>query len=386
MKRLLGITALVLAFATVADAQGARAGGLLRRSPQRDTTQRDSTIRVEVTVGPNDLAKMFDELMANRETESRVARALREAMSDRGDGERLRDLERQLMIVARRNAGLVSAIRMGCAREGMQPDGYMGLNFVGIEVRKEGDGPAMYYFGDNPRIVSVDPGSPAQKAGIEAADEVVAINGMDARKPFALGSLLKPGARVVVKIQREGKVRDAQVTVAKRQEDGGTPCAQVDEVVGPNGYAPQQIFMRSPGGPEPARAPSRVLTQSFSSSGDVPPMPKIAGPQGGFAFMAPYPTMGPSMLYGAQFLTLDAEWRETLGVEKGLLVTLVAPGSPAQTAGLKKGDVVIGAGEDAVATMAALWRIVNKAGTDGVTLKLIRAKQPASVTLKPREQ
>src|SRR5689334_13686012 len=108
-----GWVALLAVFTGVAEAQGARAGGMLRRSATLDTTRRDSTVRIEVTVGPNDLAKMFDELMANRETESRVARALREAMNDRGDGERLRDLERQLMSVARRNAGLVSAIRMG---------------------------------------------------------------------------------------------------------------------------------------------------------------------------------------------------------------------------------------------------------------------------------
>lgn len=88
------------------------------------------------------------------------------------------------------------------------------------------------------------------------------------------------------------------------------------------------------------------------------------------------------MIGGASFLTLDTEWRETLGVDKGLLVLAVAAGSPAQAAGLRKSDVVLAVGDTPVATPGALWRIVNQAGKDGVTLKIQRGKQPITIVLK----
>jgi C-terminal processing protease CtpA/Prc len=377
MRLSLGV--ILLAAATAAEAQQVRAGAL-RRSPIRDSTGRDSVIQIQVTVGPNELAKMINELVASRETEERIARSLREVAEGQRNESTRRDLEQRLMTVVRRNAGLVSAIRFQCARgDEMQPEGYMGLNFVGIEVRKMNDQPALYYFGDNPRVVSVDPGSPAEKAGISADDEVVAIGGNDARQPVALGTLLKPGARISVRLSREGKVREAQVTVVKRPDDQGAPCAQVDEIVASHQYSPQQVFMRQRL-PEPAKAPGNA-TMSYSATEGG--MIARTGPNG-FAFMTPYPTMGPSMLGGASFLTLDADWRETLGVDKGLLVTAVAAGSPAQSAGLKKGDVIVAAGENPVATMAAFWRFVNTAGPDGVTLKLVRGGKPATAVFKLR--
>jgi hypothetical protein len=374
----------VATIASLADAQqtGVRAGAL-RRTATRDTTTRDSTIRIDVTIGPNELAKMVSELVASRVTEEQLARSLRDVETgDRGDNTR-RDIEQRLMTIVRRNAGLVSAIRFQCARgDEMQPEGYMGLNFVGIEVRKLGDAPAQYYFGDNPRIVSVDPGSPAEKAGIEPADEVVAIAGNDARKPVPLGTLLKPGARVTVRFTRDGRSNERTVVVGKRPDDSGTPCAQVNEIVGLHGY-PQAAFMKQRL-PEPPKATPGGAQSSFSFGGEGGAIART-GPNG-FAFMTPYPTMGPAMLGGAALITLDADWRETLGVDKGLLVTLVAPGSPAQEAGLKKGDVIVGAGDDAIATMGAFWRIVNSAGTDGVALKLVRGGKPTTVHFKLRQR
>jgi S1-C subfamily serine protease len=376
---------MLVAASAVTQAQTpARAGAVMRRQPMTDTTGRDSIIRIQVEIGPNELAKMVAELVASRATEERIAMSLHEARADRGEAARARELENQLMQLVRRNSGLASAIRMQCARDGMQPEGYMGLNFVGIEVRKYGDGPALYYFGDNPQIVSVDPGSPAQKAGIEPGDEVIAINGSDARKPVPLEAYLKPNMRIAVRYSRDGKTREATVVVAKRPDDNSTPCAEVNEIVGARGYMPQTIMLRR------SEAPSKSGPQGGVVASAVPPTEegpyRRQGP-GGFNFsVTPFPAMGaPSMIAGAAFLTLDADWRETLGVDKGLLVTVVAMGSPAQTAGLKKGDIVVSAGDATIASTGALWRIVNTNGANGVTLKVMRAGKPVSVTLKPKE-
>jgi hypothetical protein len=381
---LLGMGLLVAA-SSVAQAQvAARAGGMQRRTATLDTTGRDSVIRVQVVeIGPNELAKMVAELVAARATEERLARSMHEARADRTDATKARELELQLMQLVRRNSGLVSAIRLQCAREGMQPDGYMGLNFVGVEVRKYGDAPALYYFGDNPQIVSVDPGSPAQKAGIEPGDEVIAINGSDARKPMPLDAYLKPNMRVAVRYSRDGKTREASVLIEKKPNDYSTPCAEVNEIVGPGGYSPQMLLRRGPD--QPARAPQGGTVTATVVPGEEGPY-RRQGP-GGFNFtVTPFPQMGgPNMIAGAAFLTLDAEWRETLGVDKGLLVTVVAAGSPAQVAGLRKGDVVVSAGESVITTPVSLWRIVNANGANGVTLKIVRAKKEVTVTLKPKE-
>jgi C-terminal processing protease CtpA/Prc len=370
------------ALSSLAEAQVAAGAKPRPRTPPRDSIVRDSMIRIDAEVGPNELARMIAELMASRATEEQIARSLHEVQGDRAESVR-RDLEQRLMSVVRRNSGLSSAIRFQCARgDEMQPDGYVGLNFVGIEVRKLNDGPAMWHFGDNTRIVSVDPGSPAANAGIEAADEVIAIAGNDAKKPLPLGSLLKPGSRITVRLLRDGKPNDRTVVVGKRQDDASSPCAQVDEIVGAKGY-PQTVFMRqrAPEAP-PGAAPRNPVTYTYK--GETPAIART-GPNG-FALMTPYPTMGPGMLGGASLVTLDAEWKETIGLDRGLLVTMVAPGSPAQNAGLRKGDVIVGAGDEVIATMSVFWRIVNTSGPDGVALKLVRAGKPATVTYKLRQR
>lgn len=126
-------------------------------------------------------------------------------------------------------------------------------------------------------------------------------------------------------------------------------------------------------------------------AGAIPRSPNpdaaIATPQGfGYAFVTPYPTGSGNLVGGASFVVLTADWRETLGVDRGLLVSTVAPGSPAQTAGLKASDVVLSVGDSPVGSPGALWRAVNAAGKDMVTLKVLRAKKEITIILKPAEK
>jgi membrane-associated protease RseP (regulator of RpoE activity) len=372
----LGVVVLLSAAAT-SEAQQVRAGAVRRGVP--DTTQRDSVMRIQITAGPGELMKMISDLMVSRATEERIAMTLREAGAERMDEARVRELGMQLSGLARRNAGLASAIRLQCARNDMQPEGYMGLNFEGIEQRRYGDGPVLYHFGNNTAIVSVDPGSPAERAGLLVSDEVVAINGNDARKPIALGTLLKPGMRVSVKVSREGKMHDMTVNVGKRPDDVTTPCHEVDDLIGTHRTAPQTIYMKR-ATELPQKSVSREVV--VSGQGSEPGMFGRGGQT--FTFVSPFPTPGASLIAGASFLTLDADWRETLGVDRGLLVTMVSRGSPAQEAGLKKGDVIVNAGETVIARPVELWRIVNEAGSKGITLKIIRAGKPGIVMLRTR--
>ena len=362
----------VVCGAAMASSAAAQQPRVMLRQRTADSTMHDSVVRIIVNVSSDEIAKMIGELLTSRAMEERLARSLR---GERSDSRSAKELEAQLAAIVRKNAGLTSAIRLQCASEDVQPEGYMGINFEGIEVQRRNGGPTMYFLGERPTIVSVEPGSPAQRAGLEADDQVMAIAGNDARKPFALGALLKPGAKVSLKVSRDGKTREFTVNVEKRPGEYGSPCAGVDDVVSGFRYSPQTSYMKRSDGPMAGALPRS-------------PSPDVATPpRDGFAYacVTPFPMGGANVIFGATFVVLDAEWRDLVGADKGLLVVAVAPGSPAQGAGLRKSDVVLSVGDIPVASPGALWRAVNDAGKDGVTLKLLRAKKELTIVLKPRD-
>lgn len=374
--------ALFAAFAGAPVAQ-AQARVVIRRAPA-DSARTDSMFAIRVNVRPGDVMRLAGELMASRQMEERLAMSLREA--NLNDATRARDIELQLSAIARRNASLASVIRLQCERDDMQPEGYMGVNFVSvtpIEVQRTGRGPAMYIFGDSTRIVSVDPGSPAQKAGLEVDDQLVAIAGHEASKPIPLGAVLKPGARINVRVSRGGQQRDVSMLVGTRPEGMGSPCAGIDDVITSSRWAPQIWIMRRGSTEGSSDGGSGAAAGGFNSVRPrSPDQPRQGG--GTFAFVTPFATAG-NFIGGAQLLTLDADWRETVGVDRGLLVLMVASGTPAEAAGLRKGDVIVAAGDSTITSPVTLWRMVNQSGPKGVTLKVQRAKQPVVVVLKMRE-
>jgi len=64
----------------------------------------------------------------------------------------------------------------------------------------------------------------------------------------------------------------------------------------------------------------------------------------------------------------------------GVFITAVVPGSAAEKAGLKAGDVIIGTQESILLSIAQLQAFLSsQRGT--VTLKVIRTKEPVAVSL-----
>jgi membrane-associated protease RseP (regulator of RpoE activity) len=314
---------------------------------------------------------------------------VKEARADKSsDLTRVQELDAQFKALLRRNAGLVSAIRFECARDEMQPDGYMGLNTEVIQVNKIGDAPALYHFGPTAQVVSVDPGSPAEKAGIAAHDQLLTIGGFDVQKPIPLGALLKPTSRLPVRVLRDGKTHDVVVIVGKRPEDAGSPCSGVGDMLAATAFAPQTMVFRNgkPGGDGYFSAPvgggSRAVAGTLPGDGSAA-FPR-SGAASGYAFVMPFPKVAADQLYigGATFFTLDGNWRETLKVDKGLLVMMVAPGGPAETAGLRPSDVVVAVGDSAITSPGVLLRQINSRGSAGVPLKVLRAGKAVTVTLK----
>jgi S1-C subfamily serine protease len=333
-----------------------------------DTTvvRSDSTM-VRVTINTDRIEQAIHELMASKAMEQTIGLSLRAAASGQaGDTKKIRELSEELARIAQKNAALITTIEMSCAGD-RQPEGYLGVQFSELQTVIGGDAPQAPPLRDYPRIDSVYPGSPASKAGLRRGDVVLLMGGQDARRPVALDKLLRPLAKLPVRVQRDGAQKDYTIVVEKRPADFNSECANVDQVIGPEFDQPM-IVMQSRLGQRAPDAPTSP----------APPMPPVAG------FMYGFSTSN-SAIAGATLMPLDDDWRATLGVDNGVLVTKVLPGTPSKDSGLRAGDVIISADGQTVASVRALSRIVGNAKANSVKLQIIRTGKPQVITLRWQE-
>ncbi|MCO4863495.1 DegQ family serine endoprotease [Cupriavidus sp. WGlv3] len=72
-------------------------------------------------------------------------------------------------------------------------------------------------------VGSVEPGGPAEKAGIEAGDIILKFNGRDIERASDLPRMVgetKPGTRVPLQLWRKGATREVSITVTELEPDG----------------------------------------------------------------------------------------------------------------------------------------------------------------------
>ncbi|MCB8823166.1 Do family serine endopeptidase [Microvirga rosea] len=174
-------------------------------------------------------------------------------------------------------------------------------------------------------IASVDPGGPAEKAGIRLGDVVIGFNGNPVESGRDLSRAIaaaKPGTQVSVAVHRDGRSQDLSLTIGPR----------------PDASAGQ-------GSPEP---PGRRMGLALG------PLPEAA--------------------------------RDRLGLEpggSGLLVQQVEPGSPAAETGLRPGDVILSANNRPVsqpADVANAWTAAQRQNRP-VLLRVSRDGQPLFVAV-----
>jgi serine protease Do len=95
--------------------------------------------------------------------------------------------------------------------------GYLGVQIVNIDQKRQEA--FNLKSRDGAFVESVDPGTPAAKAGIEAGDAVVAVGGVpikETRQLIDSISALSPGTKVELDVIREQKKRTVTVTVGER--------------------------------------------------------------------------------------------------------------------------------------------------------------------------
>jgi len=188
-------------------------------------------------------------------------------------------------------------------------------------------------------LEAVEPGSPADKAGLRAGDVVTAINGHPVKTG---GDLVNPvaetpiGGTVQVSYMRDRQSHDATLTVEDRNK----------------------IF--------PDRA----------DADDEEPVPDATAP-------APSPAPAAELGLQVQELTPDRAHRLNLGNNRGVVVSDVAPVTFAEDVGFMRGDVIAEINHMPVASVGAYQQalLVLKPGQEVVFKVLRRAEDDRTLTI-----
>jgi serine protease Do len=187
-------------------------------------------------------------------------------------------------------------------------------------------------------VTRVEENSPASRAGLKVNDVILEVNGkaLENNEQFhtTIGEM-QPGTKVSLIVWREGTKQTVSATLAARPDS----VFGYDALVLPN-------------------AP-------------MPPMPPVPQPYGNGlpVFPADAPAVG---FYGAG---LNSQMAGFLGVKEGVLVWEVAPGTPAEHAGLKAGDVVVKVNGTPVTNPREITSLVRMSGKKMIVFTVVRNKK-----------
>ncbi|MDB4885930.1 MAG: hypothetical protein JWN79_1368 [Gemmatimonadetes bacterium] len=278
------------------------------------------------------------------------------------------------MADARAREAMSRALAQRGANGGMAPRGWLGIVVSGAApepwVR---DGELFLRYVTHPEIVSVEPSSPAERAGLVPGDTLFAYNGRDVRDfDISVTRLLVPNARVLVRVGRDGRVRDVPVTIAdapsriliRRDDMNGT----MSITRFPNAIASAPRFPQSPAPRSTPAAPSAVRRPVATS---VAPTTMMPGAVAGLA--------------GAQMGTLTQDWARLTGVSSGVLVMRAPSGSLAAESGLRDADVIVKAGGQPVRSLPELRDLIATAwgnGAHALAIEFVRERKARSGVLR----
>ncbi len=255
--------------------------------------------------------------------------------------------------------------------------GWLGFNAQGPSLP---DGDKVTYFA-YPQILSVDPESPADRAGIIPGDVVVAFNGMDViGHEFNLARLIAPDKKVSVTIRRDGEMKDFALDI------GRVPQGVVDRRIAfrgsmmplPPGFEGTTIIRVSPDDETGARGAGGGRVGGGGARGAGGGRVVAIGPMSAGSYMV----IAPHAVFGADVSTVGADLARALKIEKGVLVNDVPEASPAYKAGLRVGDVITAVSGTSVATVGQLQDdILSHFGERSVLLQVVRDRKPEKFTV-----
>jgi len=238
-----------------------------------------------------------------------------------------------------------------------QSKGWVGIVMTTGVIQADRGGSAV--FNDYPVIVSIEPGSPAERAGLMRGDVILSINSQDLRKnPIPMAALLEPGKKVVFRYNRDGMTKSSTIAVEPRPE--GNP----------------QTLAFSITAPLPAPIRETGTSQRVTIRRSMPPMVEISP----LAIPSGMPSIG---IAGALLTQLNDDLRDALSVKgNGVFVINVDAGSLAGEAGLKSGDVILKADNYQLKNPGELLRILRASVDNALKLDVIRKRKAQVITLR----
>jgi serine protease Do len=206
--------------------------------------------------------------------------------------------------------------------------------FVGLRLQEVSPAIAQALGLQNPSgvlVASVEPGGPADKAGVKTGDVITRFAGQEVREPRDLSRAVantKPGTQAVITVLRGGNPQELTLSVGQRKEDQAVQAA-------------------------------------------VPPVLESGGKRLGLG-LSPVPEQA----------------RGQLGLEPGaggVLVQRVEPNSPAAENGIKPGDVIVSANNEPVSQpsdLAKAWTAAQQQNKP-LLLRVRREGQPLFIAVAP---
>jgi C-terminal processing protease CtpA/Prc len=252
-------------------------------------------------------------------------------------------------------------------------------------------------------------GSPAAEAGLAEDDVVVAWNDESVESAAELSRLVRetpPGRSVSVEVHRDGDRRRLTVEVGERsgrvgraltafgmsEADRAEMRERLEEVRASSEEARERVreemrerrdevreqrqeMRQQSQRAREARERARVHVRELRNSlGDLDISPGDAS----------YFVFGGPARMGVRLQSLGDQLAEYFGVgeRKGALVTSVREDSPAQAAGLRAGDVIVGIGDDEVDDPGDVLRAVRGAEPGSMSVSVVRDGRELSMTVE----
>jgi S1-C subfamily serine protease len=246
--------------------------------------------------------------------------------------------------------------------EGALPKGYIGIN---------AQGPRQFFFDSTgqrviylayPSIVSVEPESPAGRAGILPGDLLLAYDGIDViGHEFNLARLLVPDRKLGVSVKHEGERKDYSLVIARSPER-------------------MAIRMLDPDGPQQTRIEVRRASPGNGAMGashvEAGRMRTPLLPGGIFLMSA-------NGVLGVKMSAVGADLARTLHLSTGVLVNDVPENSPAFSSGLRAGDVVVSIGGKTITNLEELHAAFGAfMGTREAPFRVVRDKKSRDITVR----
>jgi serine protease Do len=216
-------------------------------------------------------------------------------------------------------------------------------------------------------ILSVDHDAPAGKCGLRERDVILQMNGQVVEGKDQLWRMLRetpPGRTITLTISRDGQQMSITTQTANAETVGREAWEQHMTVADPASSAPAANESRSANVPPQGNG-------FFSSSTSRT-----------HAFIG---VLTPSSSYtGATVETMGPQLEEFFGAQgAGLLVHSVDANSPAASAGLRAGDVVLRANSVIVSTTGEWAKLMHENRGKKVSVVVLRDKKEQTLTLIP---